>query len=184
MKIPSLTICFLPAVLLVLGNQTHVAAAPSSDLGIGDIPAAILNLLLSPALQVSQLNIEMSVLTLLLNTASLNFDVVTPVPLVEITVDRMSAQIGTQGTPFFSFNQTFSNFVLSGLNPINSGIVPNVELTQGALQTLNVISNTRFDILSATYNLRVLTVNGTGGIPLSLPAAQLSVPTKLDFQCP
>ncbi|KAL5519946.1 hypothetical protein ACEPAG_1606 [Sanghuangporus baumii] len=183
MKIPSFTIWFLPAVLLVLGNQTHVAAAPSSDLGIGDIPAAILNLLLSPGLQVSQLNIDMSVLTLLLNTASLNFDV-TPVPLVEITVDGMSAQIGTQGTPFFSFNQTFSNFVLSGLNPINSGIVPNVELTQGGLQTLNVISDTTFDILSATYNLRVLTVNGTGGIPLSLPAAQLSVPTKLDFQCP
>lgn len=66
----------------------------------------------------------------------------------------MSAQIGTQGTPFFSFNQTFTNFVVPGLSTANSGIVPNVELVQGALQTLNVISETRFDILSATYNLR------------------------------
>ncbi|KAI5121390.1 hypothetical protein M0805_003162 [Coniferiporia weirii] len=181
-----------------------VQANPSPD-GIGDIPAEILNLLLSIGVQVTQFNISLSVTSLLLNTATLEFEgkyttiflatgtfivniydslAASPLPLIELTIDQASAQLGTNGTTFFSFNQTFTDFVIPGLSSANSGTIPNVALTQGALETLNVLSVDELDIISAEYSLRVLTVNGTGGLPLTLPASEIDVPTTLDFQCP
>lgn len=61
MKTRSLIMLFLPVILLFFGVGTRAAAAPAADLNIGDIPAAILNLLLSPGIQVTQLNIQLSV---------------------------------------------------------------------------------------------------------------------------
>ena len=79
---------------------------------------------------------------------------VSPLPLVELTIDGMSAHIGRQGTPIFSFNQTFTSFVLPGLSTVNSGTIPNVALSQGGLGTLNILQETSFDIISATYDMR------------------------------
>lgn len=178
MKFRFLSFCLLSAAFQC---QTAITASPSADAGIGDIPAAILNLLLSPGIQITHFDISLSTLSLLLNTATLNFDALSPLPLVELTIDQISAELGTNGTPFFSFNQTFTNFVLPGLSSANSGTVQNVVLNQGGLGTLNVLSDTEFDMMQASYSLRVLTVNGTGGIPITLPATELDVPTNVSF---
>lgn len=86
----------------------------------------------------------------------MNVNISSPVPLVEITVDSLAAELGTNGSSFFSFNQTFSNLVLPGLSNINSGTIPNVHLDQGGLATFGIISDTALDVLSATYSIRLV----------------------------
>ena len=84
----------------------------------------------------------------------MNLNATSPVPLVEITIDQLSAELGANGTTFFTFNQTFTDFVLPGLSNVNSGDIPDVALTQGGLATFNILSATTLDIISATYDIR------------------------------
>ncbi|KAH8114352.1 hypothetical protein DFH11DRAFT_1544092 [Phellopilus nigrolimitatus] len=185
----------LLALFCLSTSFQSLTRADNAPNGNSDIPADILNILLSVGIQVTHIEAFLSAglrwqaaakFSTLLKLSS--FDAThlaeNPVPLVEITIDQVTAEYGTNGTSFFTFNQTFTNFIISGPSTANSGLIPNVNLAQGGLATLEILSEDELDIISATYELRVLTVNGTGGLPLSLPASQIDVPAKLDFQCP
>lgn len=85
----------------------------------------------------------------------LTFGIVTnPLPLIEMTIDQATMQLGQNGTTFFSFNHTFTNFVVPGLSSANSGTIGSVALTQGGLATLPLIATTSLDIIGAQYSVR------------------------------
>lgn len=88
--------------------------------------------------------------------SSLNLNATSPVPLVEITIDQLSANMGANGTTFFNFNHTFTDFVLPGLSTINSGNIPNVALTQGGLATFNELSAISLDMTNTVYDIRLV----------------------------
>lgn len=52
---------FLYLLSTIFQWQAVVIASPASDLDIGDIPSAILNLLLSPGIQITHFDISLSV---------------------------------------------------------------------------------------------------------------------------
>ena len=70
MKYSSLALWLLPAILATFQYQVNAAPNPASSLDIGDIPAAILNLLLSPGIQVYHMNIQLSVCALINDSQS------------------------------------------------------------------------------------------------------------------
>lgn len=80
--------------------------------------------------------------------------VTSPLSLTEITIDQVSMQLGQNGTTFFTFNHTFTDFILPVLGSGNSGTVSSVALTQGGLATLPLISTSSLDIIGAQYALR------------------------------
>ena len=76
-----------------------------------------------------------------------------PLPLIEMTIDQATMQLGQNGTTFFTFNQTFTKFIVPGLGTAKSGLI-DVTLTQGGLATLPLTQAKSLDIIEADYSLR------------------------------
>ncbi|KAF7340979.1 hypothetical protein MSAN_02083300 [Mycena sanguinolenta] len=104
--------------------------------------------------------------TLTDNLVSITFETKNPL-IFELTLDSVSSTAGINGTVYASFNHTFSTpVVVPPLGSANSGVVPDVLLTQGAVASLDIIPLGYLDLINIDINLRALTIDGALGIPL------------------
>jgi len=121
-----------------------------------------------------------------------------PLP-IELTIKTISSTAGLNGTELATFSHTFSSpgLVVSPLGSRNSGIIPNVLVTNGVANSLDIVpfgvldlSNINADVQWAfnsvnlldqcsCYENRALTIEGFLGFPLELDGLkQDNVPTK------
>ncbi|KAI0033833.1 hypothetical protein K488DRAFT_69593 [Vararia minispora EC-137] len=141
--------------------STTATVSEIEGIGIGDIINALgLGL-------VTQINVFITLDSLVTNLVSTNFNVSNPLPF-ELTIDRISTLAGVNGTVFANFTQSFQHFVVPPLGTANSGTFGNVLLTQGAVASLDIIPLGELDIINADVNLRALTIGGALGIPLPI----------------
>ncbi|KAJ7292554.1 hypothetical protein C8J57DRAFT_1266310 [Mycena rebaudengoi] len=140
-----------------------VAAAPATledrDL-IGDIINALgIGL-------VTHINTTITLESLETNLVSVDFQAQNPL-IFELTLDRVSTTAGINNTVYATFDHTFATpVVVPPLGKANSGTVPNVLLTQGAIASLDIIPLGFLDLLDVDIHVRALTINGKLGIPL------------------
>ncbi|PBK68821.1 hypothetical protein ARMSODRAFT_957903 [Armillaria solidipes] len=72
---------------------------------------------------------------------------------------------GVDGTEYLSFDYTFEDpIVVPILGTADSGDIADVQLTQGGLSTLNIVSRGQLDLLNLDVDMRVATINGKLGI--------------------
>ncbi|KAJ7508318.1 hypothetical protein B0H11DRAFT_1964339 [Mycena galericulata] len=105
-------------------------------------------------------------------------------PLIfELTIDSVSSIAGVNGTKYATFSYTFPKpVIVPALGTANSGEIPNVLLTQGAIASLNIISLGYLDLFNVNVNVRAPTIEGKLGIPLSIKGLhQKNVPTTYDL---
>ena len=78
-------------------------------------------------------------------------------PLSLLDLNAASADLGVNGTTYFSFNTTFSGSGISVplTGSVNSGTIDNVDLTQGPLGTLVLlIQNPQaLDVISSSFSI-------------------------------
>ncbi|KAJ3513242.1 hypothetical protein NLJ89_g3059 [Agrocybe chaxingu] len=123
---------------------------------------------------VTQINAFITLESLTTNLITINFDVHNPL-LIELTIDRVVSQAGLNGTVYASFDYTFETpFIIKGTQTANSGTVPNVLLTQGALASLDIIPYGVQDLINVDVYARVATINGKIGIPLPIKGLKQS----------
>ncbi|PBK90060.1 hypothetical protein ARMGADRAFT_1032659 [Armillaria gallica] len=99
--------------------------------------------------------------------------------LVEITLDRVAMSAGVNGTVYLSFDHTFEDpVVVPILGTADSGDITDVQLTQGGLGTLNIVSSGQLNLLNLDVDMRVATINGKLGITSNETGlTQSNVPT-------
>ncbi|KAJ7238762.1 hypothetical protein B0H12DRAFT_1237768 [Mycena haematopus] len=115
---------------------------------------------------VTSINATITLDTLTTNLLSITFEAQNPL-IFELTLDSVSSTAGINGTVYASFNHTFSHpVVVPPLGTANSGVVPDVLLTQGAIASLDIIPLGFLDLINVDINLRALTIDGALGIPL------------------
>ncbi|KAJ7508355.1 hypothetical protein B0H11DRAFT_1964524 [Mycena galericulata] len=131
---------------------------------------------------VTKINATITLDTLTTNLLSINFEAQNPL-IFELTIDSVSSTAGINGTEYASFNYTFPKpVVVPALGSANSGEIPNVLLTQGAIASLNIIPLGYLDLLNVDVNVRALTIDGLLGIPLSITGLhQKNVSTTYDL---
>ncbi|KAJ7511700.1 hypothetical protein B0H11DRAFT_1952670 [Mycena galericulata] len=131
---------------------------------------------------VTKINATITLDTLTTNLLSINFEAQNPL-IFELTIDSVSSTAGINGTEYASFNYTFPKpVVVPALGTANSGEIPNVLLTQGAIASLNIIPLGYLDLLNVDVNVRALTIDGLLGIPLSITGLhQKNVSTTYDL---
>ncbi|KAJ7511661.1 hypothetical protein B0H11DRAFT_2268712 [Mycena galericulata] len=130
----------------------------------------------------SKINATITLDTLTTNLLSINFEAQNPL-IFELTIDSVSSIAGVNGTKYATFSYTFPKpVIVPALGTANSGEIPNVLLTQGAIASLNIISLGYLDLLNVNVNVRALTIEGKLGIPLSIKGLhQKNVPTTYDL---
>ncbi len=75
--------------------------------------------------------------------------------LVEITLDRVAMSARVNGTEYLSFDHTFEDpVVVPILGTADSGDITDVQLTQGGLSTLNIVSSGQLDLLNLDVDMR------------------------------
>ncbi|KAG5340189.1 hypothetical protein J132_04208 [Termitomyces sp. J132] len=158
-----------------------VAAAPTESETIGGLTTGeIINLLGIGIVQ--DIDVTITLESLLDNQVSVNFDAKNPLPF-ELTIDRVVSSAGLNGTVFATFDHTFSTllstpFVIPPLGTANSGTFNNVTLTQGAMATLVIIPEGVLDLTNTNVFVRAGTIQGKLGFPLQIDGLkQSSVPT-------
>ncbi|KAJ7633546.1 hypothetical protein DFH06DRAFT_1337031 [Mycena polygramma] len=140
----------LQPLLFALLSALLVHAAPSAekrDLIGGIIDALGIGL-------VKQINVTITLATLTNNLVTIDFKAQNPLPF-ELTIDRVSATAGLNGTVYAKFNHRFARpVVLLPLHKADSGNITNVLLTQGATASLGIISAGFLDLLNVDVSLR------------------------------
>ncbi|KAF7307582.1 hypothetical protein MIND_00553000 [Mycena indigotica] len=117
---------------------------------------------------VTGVNATITLDTLTTNLLSINFTAHNPL-IFELTIDRVNSTAGINGTTYTVFDHTFpKGFVLPILGSANSGSIPNVLLTKGAIASLDIIPLGYLDLLNVDIWVRALTINGKLGIPLTI----------------
>ena len=75
--------------------------------------------------------------------------------LIELTIDRVVASAGINGTEYAKFDQTFpGGIIVPVLGNANSTTFPNVLLTQGATAALDIIPLGYLDLISTDVYVR------------------------------
>lgn len=75
--------------------------------------------------------------------------------LFELTIDRVTSTAGINGTVYATFDYTFPKpVVVPALGTANSGSIPNVTLTQGAIASLDIIPLGYLDLINVDVNVR------------------------------
>lgn len=100
--------------------------------------------------------------------------------LLELTIDRIVSKAGLNGTVYSSFDFTFPKpgFVVPSLKTANSGRIAPVTLVKGAEASLDIIPAGVLDLLDTDVYVRVATIAGKVGIPLTIGGLkQEGVPT-------
>ncbi|KAH8824555.1 hypothetical protein DL96DRAFT_1818254 [Flagelloscypha sp. PMI_526] len=129
---------------------------------------------------VTQINTEITLDSLVTDLVSINFDVKNDLPF-ELTIDRVVSKAGVEGTVYVEFDRTFPNpVVVPPSSRANSGWVPDVLFTQGALASLFLINLQYLDLIESDVYVRALTNNGTLGTPIPITGlTQEHVPARL-----
>ncbi|KAF8521139.1 hypothetical protein JB92DRAFT_3111289 [Gautieria morchelliformis] len=129
---------FVNTWFILLCALLFVKGAPSGSItsdAAGLDPDSLLTLNL-----VKQINAFITLESLTTNLISINFDVNNPLPLLPLVIQRIKSNAGVDGTIFATFDHTFSPpFTINPQQTANSGTIPNVNLTQGALASLGII---------------------------------------------
>ncbi|KAK0234081.1 hypothetical protein IW262DRAFT_131794 [Armillaria fumosa] len=127
---------------------------------------------------VSNISVTIALESLVTNLADLSFNVTNPL-LVELTLERVVLSAGINTTEYISFDHTFEDpVVVPILGTTDSGIIEDVALTQGGLETLNIVSLEYLDLINLDIYLREATINGKLGIPVNATGlTQKHVPT-------
>ena len=75
---------------------------------------------------------------------------------VDITIESVAANLGQNGTTFYSFAQGFSNLTISNGGSANSGSISGVTLPQGPVGTLAFLAKESvvLDVISANVTLQ------------------------------
>ncbi|KAL4257420.1 hypothetical protein AB1N83_010830 [Pleurotus pulmonarius] len=162
---------------IVLGLLACASGAPlEQNVEIRQlIPSGLVNL------NFTRLNAHFDLLTLLTNTAHVDFDIAPIIPnlslLVGISITNITLSAGIAGTEYISFTHGFDTPLAVPLTgSVNSGTISGVSLTQGALPTLlNAFPSKTMDIFSAGVSMRVTIITQPLVLPLFLPLTQFSV---------
>ncbi|KAL0581501.1 hypothetical protein V5O48_000559 [Marasmius crinis-equi] len=101
----------------------------------------------------------------------------------EVTIESFTAQLGVNEMTYVQVNHTFDQpLVLPARGTANSGLIPDVLFTQGALATLDIIPEGSLDLLDASAVIRTGSVAGEGGEPSSIEdLTQDGIPTSYDL---
>ncbi|KAJ7117079.1 hypothetical protein C8R44DRAFT_983351 [Mycena epipterygia] len=131
---------------------------------------------------VTHIDVTLTLETLEDNLVTIDFEAQNPL-LFELTLDSVSTQAGLNGTVFASFEHNFPKpVIVRPLGQANSGNITNVLLTQGATASLAIIPFGVLDLINVDVNVRALTIDGIGGVPLLISGLhQTSVPTTYDL---
>ncbi|KAJ7603633.1 hypothetical protein DFH06DRAFT_1256403 [Mycena polygramma] len=117
---------------------------------------------------VTAINATITLDTLVTNLLSITFEAQNPL-IFELTLDSVTSTAGINTTVYATFNHTFATpVVVPPLGKANSGVIPNVLLTQGAVASLDIIPLGFLDLLDVSVNVRALTINGALGVPLTI----------------
>ncbi|KAF5313217.1 hypothetical protein D9619_002521 [Psilocybe cf. subviscida] len=146
-----------------------------------NIPAQFINLLKIGL--VKDINPIITEASLTSNVIETTFDVQNPLP-VEITLDKVTAQAGLNGTVFATFTHSFPapGLVVPPLGTKNSGLIMNVDLPLGLDASLAIVPFGVLDLPDTNANIRVFTIAGFGGLPLPLDGLkQTGVPANFTF---
>ena len=96
----------------------------------------------------THINVFITLDSLVTNLVSINFDLANPLD-VDLVIATVQSSAGVDGTNYAQFTQSFDNFVVPAHGTANSGMVPNVLLTQGAIASLAIIPLGVLDVFSA-----------------------------------
>ncbi|KAI9066059.1 hypothetical protein FKP32DRAFT_1566723 [Trametes sanguinea] len=97
---------------------------------------------------VTHINAYITLDTLVDNFVTIDFDIANPLDTdMEITFTQVDS--GLNGEIYAHFDQAFDSFVIPAHGTANSGSVPNVLLTQGAIATLGIIPEGKLDVFNA-----------------------------------
>jgi hypothetical protein len=77
-----------------------------------------------------------------------DFDVVNPTD-ADLVIKFVQSDARVNGVVFAHFEHTFDNFVVPARGTANSGNIPNVILTQGAVESLGIIPLGELDVSAA-----------------------------------
>ncbi|KZW02528.1 hypothetical protein EXIGLDRAFT_414040 [Exidia glandulosa HHB12029] len=92
-------------------------------------------------------------------------------------INRIQSKAGVNGTTYAEFDATFTNFTIPPFGKTaNSTVIPNVNLTQGAIASLDIIPLGVIDIQKASLDLTVALIPIKG-----FPYAQTQIPTTYDL---
>ncbi|KAL4255431.1 hypothetical protein AB1N83_013358 [Pleurotus pulmonarius] len=122
-------------------------------------------------------------LTLVTNTANVDFDVAPIIPnlslLVAISITSVTLSAGISGTEYLAFTHDFDTPLSVPLTgSVNSGTINDASLTQGALPTVfNAFPAQSLDILGASVSMEVTIITPPFTAPLLLPLTQSNVAT-------
>ncbi|KAG6820875.1 hypothetical protein H0H93_010219 [Arthromyces matolae] len=110
------------------------------------------------------------------NLVSVSFDVHNPLD-AELVLEFVQSDSGLNGKTYAFFGQGFDSFIVPPGQTVNSGTFPNVLLTQGAIASLDIISEQQLDVSAAT-TLRI----GQNGYEVPwLKLNQVAVPTTYNL---
>ncbi|KAF7321550.1 hypothetical protein MKEN_00676000 [Mycena kentingensis (nom. inval.)] len=148
----------------------------------GSLAPALSSLVLSTGLQglnqpnlITHVHVIITLDSLVTNLVSIDFDMQNPLD-TELTLKHVQSDSGLNGQTYAFFSQDLE-FTIPAHGTANSGTIPNVLLTQGALASLAIIPEGKLDIFAAA------TVEvGSGGYTLPwLQLQESSVPTTYDL---
>lgn len=121
---------------------------------------------------ITHINVYITLGSLITNFVSVDFDVYNPLD-ADLILEFVQSDDSVGGKTYAHFDQGFPNFVIPPGQTVNSGVFPNVALTQGALASLVIIGQ-NLDVAAAA-TIRI----GQGGYQIPwLKLAQTNVPTS------
>ncbi|KAJ8516296.1 hypothetical protein ONZ45_g6365 [Pleurotus djamor] len=157
------------------------------------IPAGLVNL------NFTHVTAHLNLLALLTNQMSVDFDsepyssdfpelalnslevapvISDPLNIVGLTITGINLSASVDGVEYFAVQQTFDTPLAAPTSgTVNSGSIPNVNLTQGFLPTLLKAAPAGAMDVSAGVTFQVSLLHVTLPVPLFLPLAQAGVPT-------
>jgi len=125
---------------------------------------------------VKHIHVTITLDSLVTNLVTVDIDLFNPLD-TPLHVLFIQSDGKVDGTTFAHFEHAFDNFVIGPGETVNSGDIPNVLLTQGALASLDIIPLGMLDAFSA-----VTAQIGDGGYVVPwLQVVQLGVPTAYDL---
>ncbi|KAG9222104.1 hypothetical protein CCMSSC00406_0009285 [Pleurotus cornucopiae] len=172
---------FLPMAygvgILFIDESRNAAPAPdAAKISVGDIINALKIQL------VKSINVTITLESLATNLVTTAVEISNTLP-VELTINTINTSAGINGTEFAAFQHTFEKgLVLPPFSTVNTGEIPNVLLTQGAIASLDIIPLGFLDLLNTDVNVHALTIFGFGGIPIPITGLKQShVPTTYNL---
>ncbi|KAJ7716738.1 hypothetical protein DFH07DRAFT_349612 [Mycena maculata] len=159
---------------LPLTIQGNLESSPFASLA-----PALSSLALTTSLQglnqpnlITQVNVFITLETLVDNLVSINFDMQNPLD-TDLVVSFVQSNSGVDNQTYAFFSSAIEGFVVPAGGTANSGTIENVLLTQGALAALAIIPDEYLDIQAAA-TVQV----GQGGYTIPwLQLVQFTVPT-------